>query len=237
MSKLSSSYTFGVLLLLALAFLLASPASPTAHKEIKVPLECPFEPVSAVGLIISGRETRQKPEARFEKSGDNCTVIFSASRSETKGPLVISAMLLSADGQMSLAEMRPIRDPETMPDLSAMKLCPEPEPKAVNFEDQGALLETLLDVRSRRRNVLQATLKDTLKGDFLERLRKLERGFGLTRARELGPDLEPYELLDRLSRLKLAVNNLDQAPAGASLPQAAQTQPATTGTPAAGKPL
>ena len=49
-----------------------------------------------------------------------------------------------------------------------------------------------------------------MSGSFLQDLQKLERGFGLTRGKQISSELSPIELVERLSRISTTLQALSE---------------------------
>lgn len=196
---------FGVIAQLSI---LAISAVAAAAESISVEVEAPFEPISAVGLIITETTTIQRTEATFSRGKDHRIVVsFPFRESETKNGAAATALVIGEDGTMVFGEMKPIESPEQRMVASDLPDCSPEKINSAGLESQLGLLQKLLDVRTARRATIQQQVQGILTPEFRTKLAKLETGFGLTRSSALSPELAPLELNDRLNRIIAALND------------------------------
>lgn len=97
-------------------------------------------------------------------------------------------------------------DPGLLAAESRLKVCSlQPKLHASGLE-QRALFESLIDIRSRRREIFEKKLQDLLTPELATKLAKLERNFGLQVDSPLSATLHPASLAYRLERLKFAID-------------------------------
>ena len=195
---------------------------------IMIAVEAPFEPTSAVGLIINETATIQKTDATFSRGKHNEIIVaFPFREAEAKGGAMATAMVIAEDGMMAFGEMKPIESAEQRMVASELPDCPPEKMKTVGLESQMGLLQKLLDVRAARRANVQTQIKDLLTPEFRSQLEKLEKGFGYVNARPLSENLPPLELNERLSRITAALLDYRGAKKRAEAAQSAAAQAAT----------
>lgn len=183
--------------------------APTAKADsISVSVDAPFEPVSAVGIIVNETTTIQKTEATFTRGRDDQVVVtFPYRDSEIGSGAAVTAMIIAEDGTMAFGEMRPLESQEHRVATGELPDCPAEKIATAGLESQMGLLQKLLDVRTARRANVQQQLKEILDPEFRTKLAKLEKGFGLSRSTSISATLSPLELHERLTRIIAALND------------------------------
>jgi len=202
-------------------------AALASADSISIEVDAPFEPVSAVGLIVTETATIQRTEATFSRGKDDRIVVsFPFRDSEAKNGATATALIIAEDGTMAFGEMKPFESPEQRMVPSELPDCPAEKIKTVGLESQLGLLQKLLDVRTARRASMQDQIKEILTPEFRSKLAKLEKGFGLSRSSPLSLDLPPLELSDRLNRIIAALNDFRGAKKRAEEAESAQAEAA-----------
>jgi len=197
-----------------------------ADETVAVEVDAPFEPVSAVGLIMNGTTTTQKIDATFKRGrGDRLTVSFPVREAETRDGAMATALVIAEDGVMAFGEMKPIGTPDQRAVANDIPDCPPEKVVTVGLEGQLGLLESLLEVRSARRANSQQRLRELMTPELVAKLAKLEKGFGLSRSTPLAPDLPPLEVHERAVRIIAALKGFREAKRRAE--QAAEASAAT----------
>lgn len=198
-----------MLALTATALTVGAPArsNAQAERQMEVQINTPIEPVTATGLLLSSSRVIQKTGATVERSAHGLLVRFPIDPSELDGDTMASAVVLAEDGQTAFGDMRPATIPTARASFLSSPECPYEQVADVSTRSDLALFESLADIRSQRRAVQVQKVSVLLGGDFLERLRTLERGFGFSYPRPLSAELPPVELVDRLNRLKIAIQS------------------------------
>jgi hypothetical protein len=183
-----------------------------ADETVSVEVDAPFEPVSAVGLIINGTTTTQKIEATFKRGrGERLTVSFPVREAETKEGAMATALVIAEDGVMAFGEMKPIGTPDQRAVASDIPDCPPEKLVTTGLEGQLGLLESLLEVRTARRANSQQRLREILTPELVAKLAKLEKGFGLARPSALSANLPPLEVHERSVRISAALKGFREA--------------------------
>ena len=136
-------------------------------------------------------------------------------------------MIIAEDGNVAFADLAPAGMKGNAQQYLSLPDCPDPKVSINKLQSQSSVLESLVAVRSERRQVLKQTIADDLQGELLEKAVRLEKGFGLTTEEELSAELSPVRLIDRLSRLITAIKNhrANRAPSRENAPADAQPAP------------
>ena len=206
--SLAGWLVFGVTLILHSSTPLRASA---AEQLMEVQVNTPIEPTSATGLLISSTRVIQKANATLQRTTHGLVVRFPIEPSELDGDTMASAVVLAEDGQTAFGDMRPATIPAARSSYLSSPDCPAEQVRDVSTQSDLALFESLAEIRSQRRAVQVQKVSLMLGGEFLDRLRALERGFGLTYPRPLSAELPPVELIDRLRRLQVAIQSYKRA--------------------------
>lgn len=175
---------------------------------VRVTVNAAFEPSSSLGLIMSEESTTQKIKPRIEKHSSGLYVVsFPVSKKEIKAGSLATAMLISDSGEVAAGDLIALSPNMPDPAILALPECTLPPVSIEAVRAQYATLDSLVNLRLRQRDLLKNSINSELSGDLLAKLQQLERGFGLKLTQELSADLRPYELFDRLARLKTAIAN------------------------------
>lgn len=188
-------------------FVLCAVQSLSFAESVHVVAVSEFEPTSTIGLIITPGETFQITETKVRRLEEGKYDIEFAVPETNKGvDTLVSAILFSSDGTIAFAPTKDLnsRLPSELPTCTTEKLTIDAD------EGQIGLLQSLVALRTARRTNAQDRLNKALTGPFLEKLKKLERGFGITYPQPLSATRPPTELIDRLTRIVNAVKNFQQ---------------------------
>lgn len=210
----------------AILFSDASANAAKSERSIEIVVETVDTPKSSVGLIMSPTGTKQRLDVTPKQLRPGVWVVnVPYSEKEIADDTTATAILVSEAGNMTFGQVRSIQPRESGAAFVSIPDCVEESTGgSAAVGGQFALIQSLVDVRAARRAYAHKKVGLILSKDFLERLRKLEKGFGMARTSELGPDLPPTEVIDRLSRLINAVkiyNSRKEAAVAASKPEAA----------------
>lgn len=188
---------------MALLFLL--PAFGSAEPQtISFNIETSIDPIAGVGLLMKQNGVVQKPDVKFSRLEKGLwKASFVIDSAEAEEASFASALLVSSDGDIASSNVKALREALS----PSVPKCAPAAAASVPQDSQVGALQSLVQVRSARRDNAQARVVEMMKGEFLETLRKLEKGFGLSQSKELGPSLPPVELIDRLDRIKNAIKN------------------------------
>ena len=204
---------------LLLASLVIFSSSVYADQTAEIDIEANFEPTQAVGLVISSSGTAQKSNVTWTRASETIlTVKVPVTSAEQKKDAFVTAMIVGGEGDVAFGPMKSSALQESLDSIFSLPECPKKE-ISPGLESQSGQLQLLVEIRALRRETYQKKLNSRLSGDLLTRVRTLEHGFGLSHPTQIGPDLHPLELGDRLSRLADAVRN-HQTHKAASAPTA-----------------
>ncbi len=202
MRKLDQIFILTLLLMMPVSTVLAE----VAH--VVVPID--GEVQTAVGIILSQGETRQvrvaTPKARDEHS---VVVEVPYTDADKRSGALATALVSLSNGSVALADVVSLQGDYPDNSFTDLPLCDANLQIPALSESQLGNLKRLVEIRSQRRAVLQTKMARLLQGSALEKLRKLERGFGTGTGIPLSPALFPFELVDRLSRLKQAITTYE----------------------------
>ena len=200
-----------LLAVMALVLPAASIASPSDSRKISIDVQTQVEPATAVGLIISNGKTVQKLNPQIEKASPGSIVVsFEVKESEIYSDSAASALVVSNRGEVVFGNVKLLEDPRFDEALSNVPYCKAEQVSSTALSGQLPLLEELYRIRLKRRDQTKAQVGAILDSDTLAKLRKLERGFGLAREKELSIDLPALELVDRLARLQTALRSWEK---------------------------
>lgn len=192
-----------LLLATAISFMICLSAH-ASDRTLSFTVETQIDPISAVGLIMKTNGITQKSNVEFSRVSKGVwKATMPVSEAEIEAGAFASVMLLSSEGDVATSTVRSLAEARTTP----IPDCPRSEAVKIGPDTQVGVLQSLVSVRTARRENARIRIAGQLTGDFLETLRRLEIGFGLKTTPQLSADLEPYELIDRLSRIEAALNN------------------------------
>lgn len=185
--------------------------APLATK-IEINVASDFEPANAVGFVFTPTKIVEKKPLSLRKTREGFSVVsFSFDQSDATKDAYVSAMVTSAEGQRAFGDVRRLDSSDPRETFFNLPACPPEKLPGSVVLDRTGRIGSLVEVRARLREASQQRVAEIMSGDFLVRLRKLEEFFGLGHGAELSPQLNPVDLVDRLSRLQLAINNYEIA--------------------------
>jgi hypothetical protein len=177
----------------------------------EVVIDTKLEPTSAAGFVMTTAGT-SRVDATFSKLENGMLAVsfpFSAPGEGEEVP-EITAVVTAANGEMAFGQVRPLTAPDPKKLLIELPECELEEPPASPSVEQLGLLLKLVEVRSARRELAQIKVNRLMEGPFLEKLRKLEDGFGLAAGEvPLDVNLSSVELVTRLSKIAIAIKNYE----------------------------
>ena len=191
-------------LLVGLSTAFAAPQSGAVVVKVKV--EAKPEPSKAIGIVLSAGETLQINDTTIEKVGDKLyDISFKVDASALSEDSVATAMAFNSNGDVVFANVTPALLSSTAALVASIPNCPPEDPSlAIQFNHFGPL-QQLVDVRIARAELLRSNITSMLTPELTQRLQQLETALGLSRQEPLSSSLPPAELVDRLSRLDLAL--------------------------------
>ncbi|MBX7138898.1 MAG: hypothetical protein K1X83_13060 [Oligoflexia bacterium] len=194
---------------LLLFWLLALPCW-AEERVVKVLVDAAFEPTQSVGLVISKNSSTQKLKTSLDRIAEHLwSVSFKVSPADLSADHFASALVLSNAGEMAFGEVISLDTQSASSSFVSLPTCPGDSIDISKVANQFALVESLVGVRSERAKVLKEAITTELDEPTLLRFKKLEEGFGLERSAALSAELASTDLLDRLLRIKAAIDNLE----------------------------
>ena len=187
-------------------FTICSLYAEVAH--VVVPVDDEIQ--TAVGIILSQGETKQVRVAAPKQRDEHSVIVeVPYSDADRRAGALATALVSLKNGSVALADVVSLQGDFPDNSFADLPLCDGNMKMPVLAESQLGNLKRLVEIRSQRRAVLQTKMARLLQGTALEKLRKLERGFGTGTGIPLSPALLPFELVDRLSRLKQAISTYE----------------------------
>jgi hypothetical protein len=182
-------------------------------RNVEINVHSSFDPAQAVGLIFSSSGTEQKLGPKLRRvSEDMIVVSFPVVESSISADTFGSALVISNDGQVALGDVKSLALRSEHSSFYSLAACIEQEdPSALRISEVGPI-QRLVEFRSKRRAVSRDKIKLLLNEDFLQKIAKLEQGFGLDRTKPLAADTHPLEIIDRASRLIQAITAYKNRP-------------------------
>jgi hypothetical protein len=194
--------------IIAIILLLSGQSFAENIAKVVVPVDSDVE--TAVGIILNGATTRQvKVTTPTLRDSHSVVVEIPYTDAERAAGAMASALVSLKNGAIALADVVSLEGDFPDNSFADLPLCNSQLKLPPLSESQLGNLKRLVEIRSQRRAVLQTKIARLLQGPALEKLRKLERGFGTGSGAPLNPGLMPYELIDRLSRLKQAISTYE----------------------------
>lgn len=168
---------------------------------VKVPVMAGFTPVRAEGLLLSeeGIVEKLSPEISVVKPGQ-VSVNFQVSKSELNPDTMASAVLFGEHGEVGFGTV-------VYPEVdTGGQACPEEIPPDDVLAEDAGVIRSLVGIRAKRRDVALSKFSIAFAEFSPERLELLEARFGLRRDLSQGNEINPYTMVDRLSRLLAAIH-------------------------------
>lgn len=173
---------------------------------IKVKVEAKPEPLKAVGLVFSATDSQQVLDTKIEKVGDTLyNISFSVDPASLSDDSVATAMAFNTAGDIIFANVTPALLSNAQSPLASIPDCPVEDPTFAAQLNQQGPLQQLVDIRTERTELVRIKISRILTPELLQSLSKFEEAFGLSRTEALSSTLPAAELVDRLSRLELAL--------------------------------
>ncbi len=185
-----------------------------AESTVELLVHTPVTPEKAVGMIIT-------PQGISEKTGVPVTIIepgliqvsVPVASSEAKKDSFATSITITEGGELFFSPLKSIADPKRYGSHLSLPICKNLKVQNRTLDENimsniGAV-QSLLEIRKVRRDFVKLELSALLRGDFLEKLERMETGFGLAGATPLSAEMNPYELTSRLFRILAAVRNYE----------------------------
>lgn len=204
-------------LLLALSYHL-----PAAAADVTVFVQTDFEPAQFEGLVSSpnGVITEKVNPAVTEVSPNYYAVTFSV---DDKSPeeQTATAVALSKDGRMAVGAVVPAIPKGTPENCSPSAIDP------VKIEVDAGTIRSLAANRLKRREYNRKILELSYTQFPSSEMESVERKFGLLYPDQVTRDLNPFQMVDRISRLIAALDSWNFRKSS-SLPEQAGEEPTSS---------
>ncbi len=171
-------------------------------------------PDKAVGMIISSRGVVEKTGIDLSSTKEGIYVAtVPLNSNERSTDTFATAIIQSESSDIYFTPLKSTGDPERNKSYLSLPMCKETHVRT-RTEDETIVsnvgaLQSLMDIRKIRRDFAQLEISNTMRGDFLEQLQRMEVGFGLTEGTPLSAELKPHELTQRLQRILTAIRNYE----------------------------
>jgi hypothetical protein len=173
-------------------------------RELTFELTVPFSPLSGLGVIMDVASTKTISNVSIKPVRDGVyQAKFTVPEDGVSKEALASVALFSSDGQMTFSTVQLIQS--TL--FQMPPFCGKKDPVQLSTQNQIGVLQSLVSIRSARRDTAKAKIAQQLNSNYIQRLNKLERGFGLPIAPDLSAEMAPADLIERLSRIVNAVRN------------------------------
>lgn len=176
-------------------------------EEIEINVYTKSEPKAALGIFFSSGNVVQQPNTSFERINDEVVLVrmpYELNNLPSASPFA-TAYLLTADNEIVFGDVRLVSVADPSDSFWRLNTCPADTSKMkVNIPllEQLSYLESLLEVRLKKRDISRKVLQDKLSSKLLTRLQDLEGRFGLAKDSPLSASLPAVELEERVARLK-----------------------------------
>lgn len=191
-------------LILSLTFCLALSGNIQAQSvpRVLLSLHSDQEPVEALGFLFSSQGSIQKPDVEIRPFGKGrYRLAFVYAAREIHPDTMATAMVKFPDGSVEFVRSTPLRNEALRAPLVDLPLCEDMHTKTQAAAAEVGLLQSLVEVRTKRIQQSELVLRRDLTEAKLQRLRKLERGFGLASEPLLSLDIPIDQFVARLYRI------------------------------------
>ncbi|NMC63171.1 MAG: hypothetical protein GYA55_08375 [SAR324 cluster bacterium] len=213
----NSSNTYYQLSLLGLFLVWICIPQQAKTEELKVDVLVPadFQPHSAVGIILNPNETHRYAITDLNsqvrrKNEKELIVSFYVNSAQIGADTYATALISSEQGNSAFGTVRRVN--ANAPDKNVINIipaCPLPEVNNPVLAAQTSQIQQLIQLRKEKRHLLRKMLKDALDEETLSKIKMLEKLFGLNYESPFSSDLPALELSTRLSRIAIALENVD----------------------------
>ncbi len=177
-------------------------------RNIEINVFTKSDPAQAVGLVFSSSGAEQKLGPKLRRVSDELVIVtYPLNENNIQADTFGSALVILANGDVVLGEVKPLALRAEHSSAYSLPACVEPEDSSALKISEVGPLQRLVDFRTRRRTIAKDKLRLILSDEFVDKLGKLEQGFGLARESQLNADTHPLEIIDRATRLANAIRN------------------------------
>lgn len=192
-----------------LSFVALAGGAAVARAEVVIDIQAPVKPVVSESQVVvfSGDGMESVPVTQVVPLGRaTYRLEFAPPPNASRGSFFSPSLVLEDGSKLSLP-VKQVFWADGKAELRRPEECKRPDVNTLVLAQQQGLLESLVQVRSQRQEIAQKKLEQMMSPEQLEKLRRLEEGFGLRYAEPLSASLSPFELVDRLSRLHFALQS------------------------------
>ncbi len=197
----------------ALVILLTVSAAFAQEIKVEVMVAAPFEPQTAVGLLITRNGTFEYPiddvRQSIRRLNDRQVVVTFLIEGPVYADTYASALVLSADGNAAYGGVRRVSDKSEGNAVRALAVCPVKRDSNPVLMARTSELQQLVSVRAEKRKLVRRLLEEALTDEALVKIRGLENLFGFKYEKEFAADLPAVELVTRLRKIEISLGNLD----------------------------
>ena len=166
-----------------------------------------FDPISGVGFLMSASGTKTIYPIEVASKDGVVVAGFSVDKKDLPSDAMASVAVFSSEGQIEVSKIQSA----SRITLPRLQQCPQKQAVQIEPQSQLGVLQSLVAIRTARRDTARQKIDQMLTPALLERLIKLEKGLGLTSEPPLSSSLPALALRDRLHHLLQAVKNYRSA--------------------------
>ncbi len=162
----------------------------------------------ASGLIYSDTTTREAPaEWKYDNERDGVFLTVEIPRDLQSSSTLVSGVAL--DAESSELQFSPITFADLPDPRAVVPMCDLSSTTFKVAHSQEALMESLVEIRERRIQVNNKKLAELAPKELIDRLKRLESGFGFHYKEQLSLNLPPEQLATRLDALFYAISRYE----------------------------
>ncbi len=157
-------------------------------------------PSEASAIIISNQKVTTTSQIAISPSEKGFVLAAPYQQEANSIPKFAVAVSKDTAGNIKYSSVKELGQSLTERAMLTLNKCSEDNVDPA-MQSQLSLISNLLELRIKRRSNYITKTEQALSGDFLEKMRKYEAGFGLEQDKPLSAELTPFELVDRLDRI------------------------------------
>jgi hypothetical protein len=194
---------FGICFIVASSLFVVSGVT-AEDREISFQVATSIAPLSGLGLVMNAQDTKTFSTVDIKPVKDGVYLAkFKIPESLISKETLASVVIFSSDGQMAFSTVQQLQSAL----FNLPPKCSKKDTVVLSSQNQVGVLQSLVTIRGARRDTAKAKVDQQLNSNYIERLKKLEKGFGLPANPELSAEIPPADLIERLSRILNAVRN------------------------------
>ncbi|MCB0319105.1 MAG: hypothetical protein KDD56_10140 [Bdellovibrionales bacterium] len=179
---------------------------------IKISEKLDFKPSKASMMLLNAENSTIVNDVELTEQDNKVFSAIANIKDIDATDIYASALFINQEGQFLMSDVVKVTGANTSSYLN-INTCDPSQGLTINetMQDQVGLLESLENIRLARRDFLKNKLSEILSTEFQERLLKIETGFGLNTSGSINSETNPFEILNRLERIKNSLNSYQQA--------------------------